>query len=123
MPKRYQVTPHQVDGRESYAATFRNSMGVRVHRGFGTVNEAEAGLIAAGLVRLWNAGVKTAADIPTDVPLKSVRLYFGQGAKDPTSVPGRAASAEAGLKTIHQELDRLVPFRFDSVNGAPQQFV
>src|SRR5689334_16512134 len=94
VPKRYQVSPHRLDGRESYAAIFRNSMGKRIHRGLGTTDVAEADLICAGLVRLWNAGVKSATDVPTDVPLKAVSLYFGESGKDPLSVPARATGID-----------------------------
>jgi len=76
MPKQYRVTAHVIPGRASYAATFRNATGVRVHRGLATTDRAEAGLICAGLVRLWNAAVRCAADIPPDVPLPAVSLYF-----------------------------------------------
>jgi len=78
MPKPYLVTPHRNEEGTSYAAVFRNSMGVRIHRGLGTEDQAEAGLISAGLVRLWTAKVKNAGEVPADVPLKAVRLYFGE---------------------------------------------
>jgi integrase len=102
MPKPYRVSPHQVAGRPSYSATFKNAMGVRIHRGLGTEDLSEAELIAAGLVRLWNSKTKSAADVPVDVPLKAVRLYFGETSKDVSSVLENASQIE--LAEIRSEV-------------------
>jgi integrase len=106
MAKTYTVTA-QLSGGKSYAATFRNAMGERIRRGFGTTNKGEAGLICAGLVRLWNASVKSAAEVPGDVPLKAVSLYFGESAKDPLAAPARATGFDTLLPEVQAEVDKI----------------
>jgi hypothetical protein len=98
MPKPYRVEPQRQSGAQSYSAVFRNASGKRVHRGLKTADLSQSQLICAGLARLWTQHIESILDVPFDVPLDAIRLYFGERGTNPDEpVPANAESVDLAL--------------------------
>jgi len=104
MAKAYRVTPRRQPGRESYIANFYDARGNRVTRGIGTSDQSKAELICAGLARLHTSRAVDAETVPVDVPMESVKLYFGEGAESPVLI--KAAQIENLMGSLQPELKR-----------------
>lgn len=105
MAKRYSVSPVLLPGRTTFTATFRAALGQRICRSLGTNDRSFADLICAGLVRLHLAGVRTISEVPSEVPLDAVRLYFGEAQfSDPNALPMDGQAVDINLAAVRSDL-------------------
>lgn len=109
MPRHYRVQPIRRPGKRAYSATFYDASGKRVTRGLGTDSASTARVVCEGLVCLHERKIRSVSEVPPEVSLKSVELYFAEPFRPPESAAANASEVENIMLHVNEELRRYPP--------------